>query len=220
MASQSTMTDQDRGHGPLAPGSEIIGRVPLVATWLAIWADIMFFVALFFTFFFLQWRNSAQHWEPRGVHPPTLSLGTLVFAMVALSVLITAAALPRLTDKRRLSGFVAPGWVAVALLLGAITVQIWLLSHLGWGISDGGFASIFITLSICFIVQVGALMLWLVTVVNRAAFESRHPVDTVDPFESELEPPTPIAALGKSYQYFATFLLIMGVFTWVVLYFL
>jgi hypothetical protein len=68
-------------------------------------------------------------------------------------------------------------------------------------------------------IQVAALGLWVLSLANRAGYESQHPISMPGPDAAE-EVATPISALAYSYQVFALFLGALVLLAWVVTYFL
>ncbi|HVA21885.1 MAG TPA: hypothetical protein VNN74_07300 [Candidatus Micrarchaeia archaeon] len=221
MISQSPTGSSSRLQpGGLAHSPEEIARIPLVGTWLLVGANFFLLVPFFYAFFLLQSSNDNHAFKPHGVHPPSLAIGTIALALVLGSIALTSISVPRLRAQTTLSSFVASGWVGILLLVGAVVAQIWQLSHLGFGIVDGGFASVFVALSVFYTIEVGVLALWLISLTNRAGYESRHPIAVMDPQRSSVESPTPITALATSYLIFSCFLAAAGAISWVVLYFL
>ncbi len=191
----------------------------MVGGWLLTGADLFFTVPLFFAFFFLQQANENNSWQPKGVHPPDLAIGTLCMALVVAGVGVVHWALPRLNSQEGLASFVLPARVGALAMIGGVVVEIWQLSHLGFGISDGSYASAFIAMQVILIIHVAITALWVISLANRAAYEARHPI--VAPDDDQLvETPTPISALGYSYLWWGVW--IGGVFAlaWVVGYFL
>jgi heme/copper-type cytochrome/quinol oxidase subunit 3 len=203
-----------RAHSP-----EQVARIPLVGTWLLIGADFFFVLPLFFAFFFLQQANMNGMWQPKGVHPPNWILGAAVFALVAIGVGLAHSGLKNLHRQSTLAKFSNTGRAASALLLGSVVINIWQLSHVGYGISSGAYASCFFAMQIVLTIQVAALALWVLSLANRAGYESQHPILMPDP-DSDLEVATPISALARSYEMFALFLGSVVLLGWVVCYYL
>ncbi|MGA8206864.1 MAG: hypothetical protein WB867_02370 [Candidatus Dormiibacterota bacterium] len=203
-----------RAHSP-----EQVARIPLVGTWLLIGADFFFVLPLFFAFFFLQQANMNDMWQPKGVHPPNWILGAAVFALVAIGVGLAHSGLKNLHHQSTLAKFTNTGRAASALLLGSVIINIWQLSHVGFGISSGAYASCFFAMQIVLTIQVGALALWVLSLANRAGYESQHPILMPDP-DSDLEVATPISALALSYEHFALFLGSVVLLGWLVCYYL
>ncbi len=217
-------------HGPATSGSlqrggtrahtpEQVARIPLVGAWLLIGANFFLVLPLFFAFFFLQQANMDHMWQPKGIHPPNLVLGTIVFVLVALGVLVAQSGLKNLQSQRTLGSFANVGRLAALLMVASIVVQIWQLSHVGWGIDSGAYASCFFAMQIVMTIEVAALALWVTSLANRAGYESQHPIAMPGPDALE-EVATPISALARSYELFAFFLGGVVALAWVVCYFL
>ncbi len=100
-----------------------------------------------------------------------------------------------------------------------LAVNIWQLSHVGYGISSGAYASCFFAMQIVMTIQVVVLALWVLSLANRAGYESKHPIAMPAP-DAALEVATPISALARSYEMFALFLGTVVLLAWVVCYFL
>jgi hypothetical protein len=132
---------------------------------------------------------------------------------------VAQSGLKHLKSQRTLASFTNFGRLAALLLVAAVVVQIWQLSHVGYGISSGAYASCFFAMQIILIIQVFALALWVVSLANRASYESVHPIAMPGPDSAE-EVATPISALAHSYEMFAIFLGVVVLLGWVVTYFL
>ncbi|MGC1406544.1 MAG: hypothetical protein WA938_07380, partial [Candidatus Dormiibacterota bacterium] len=61
--------------------------------------------------------------------------------------------------------------------------------------------------------------LWVLSLANRAGYESQHPIAMPDP-DAEVEVATPISALAQSYGMFAIFVGVAVLLGWLVTYFL
>ncbi|HUY56492.1 MAG TPA: hypothetical protein VMV12_01500 [Candidatus Micrarchaeaceae archaeon] len=203
-----------RAHSP-----EQIARIPLVGTWLLIGADFFFLLPLFFAFFLLQETNNNGMWQPKGVHAPNQVLGAAVVVLVAAGILVAQFGLKHLQSQNTLARFANVGRSAAVLMLVAVAVAIWQLSHVGYGISSGAYASVFFATWIMLSIQVVALALWVLSLANRAGYESQHPIQMPGPDAVE-EVATPISALAHSYGMFALFLGSVVVLAWLVTYFL
>lgn len=203
-----------RAHSP-----EQIARIPLVGTWLFIGADFFFLLPLFFAFFLLQETNNNHMWMPAGVHAPNQALGVTVAVLVVVGILVARSGLKHLQSQQTLARFTSFGRSAAVLFVAAIAVDIWQLSHMGYGISSGAYASVFFAMWIFMAIQVAALALWVISLANRAGYESKHPIAMPGPDAVE-EVPTPISALAHSYGMFAMFLGSAVLLAWVVTYFL
>ncbi|MGH7610106.1 MAG: hypothetical protein ACREOD_09285 [Candidatus Dormibacteria bacterium] len=203
-----------RAHSP-----EQVAQITIIGTWLGIGVNFFFAVPLFFAYFFLQQANFNHQWQPSGVHPPTVWLGTLSFALVIIAVAVAHSSLGNLQGQGTMARFAMPGRAAALLLVGAIVVQIWQLAHAGFGISSGAYASVFFATWVVMIIEMAVLALWVLSLANRAAYESQHPIAMPGP-DAALEVATPISALAQSYKMFALFAGTLVLLAWVVTYFL
>lgn len=203
-----------RAHSP-----EQVARIPLVGTWLFIGADFFLVLPLFFAFFLLQETNNNHMWRPAGVHAPNQVLGAAVVALIAVGILLAQSGLKHLQSQSTLAKFANIGRVAAVILVAAVAVDIWQLSHMGYGISSGSYASVFFATWIFLPIQVVVLALWVLSLANRASYESQHPIAMPDPDAAE-EVATPISALAQSYGMFALFLGVVVLLAWVVTYYL
>jgi heme/copper-type cytochrome/quinol oxidase subunit 3 len=203
-----------RAHSP-----EQVAQIPVVGGWLLVGADFFFVLPLFFAFFFLQQANMNGMWQPKGVHPPSWILGAAVFALVAIGVLLAHSGLKNLRQQSTLAKFTNTGRLASVVLLGSVVINIWQLSHVGFGISSGAYASCFFAMQIVLTIQVAVLALWVLSLANRSGYESQHPILMPDP-DSDQEVATPISALARSYEMFALFLGAVVLLGWVVCYYL
>ncbi|MGA7173388.1 MAG: hypothetical protein WCB86_11080 [Candidatus Dormiibacterota bacterium] len=213
-AATGTLRAGGRAHSP-----DQVARITLVGTWLLIGADFFFCLPLFFAFFFLQQANMDHMWQPKGIHPPNLALGIAAAALVTIGILLAQSGLKNLESQRTLASFTNTGRLAALFMVAAIVVQIWQLSHVGYGIDSGAYASCFFAMQIVVTVQIGALALWVLSLANRAGYEATHPIAMPGPDAIE-EVATPISALAYSYQMFALFLGAIVLLAWVVCYFL
>lgn len=221
ISSRSAGTGQvgTAGGGGRAHSPAQISRIPFIGTWLMICSDFFFFVVLYFSFFYLQQANINHMWQPKGIHPPNLALGTATAFVVVIGVLVGQWGLPRLRHQATLASFRNIGWAGVAVMIAGVVIGIWQLSHVGYGISSGAYSSIFFTMQTVVLVQVVIMLLWLLSLANRAAYEAAHPIAMPAP-DTDEEVATPIAALAYSYQVGSFFLGGVVLLSWVVCYFL
>ncbi|MGH7642288.1 MAG: cytochrome c oxidase subunit 3 [Candidatus Dormibacteria bacterium] len=219
MISENTAATGSVRAGGRAHSPEQVARIPLVGMWLFIGADFFFCLPLFFAFFFLQQANVNHMWQPKGIHPPNLGLGIAVVVLVTAGIVVAHSGLKNLQSQRTLAAFTNVGRLGSLLMLAAIAVQIWQLSHVGYGISSGAYASSFFAMQIVMTVQIAVLGFWLLTLANRAGYEAKHPILMPGP-DAVQEVATPISALSASYQMFAIFVGVVVLLAWVVCYFL
>src|SRR5487761_644404 len=198
MISNNPATTGGLARGGRAHPPEQIARIPLMGTWLLIGADFFFVLPLFFAFFLLQATNNNGMWQPKGIHPPNQVLGAAVFVLVAIGIVVAQSGLRHLKAQNTLASFANIGRLAALFFGAAAVVEIWQLSHVGYGISSGAYASCFFAMQIFVTIHVVALALWVLSLANRAGYESQHPI-TMPGYDAVEEVPTPISALAYSY---------------------
>ncbi|MGC1184128.1 MAG: hypothetical protein WBA31_03120 [Candidatus Dormiibacterota bacterium] len=219
MISDNTAATGTLRRGGQAHPPEQIARIPLVGTWLLIGSTFFFVLPLFFAFFFLQQANMNHMWEPKGIHPPNLALGTVAMALAVAGILLAQSGLRNLKAQATLALFANVGRAAALLMAAAVVVQIWQLSHVGYGIDSGAYASCFFAMQTVMTIMIAALALWVLSLANRSGYEALHPI-AMPAVDSPEEVATPISALSASYEMFALFLGAVVVLAWVVCYFL
>ena len=138
---------------------DVMGRNLRVGAHLWSSATAFFFVAFLFTYFYLRSLNNHGLWRPKGVNAP-VTLGTLIAVAVALSAITTFAAARKLRAGDR-SAFRSLGVVALALGLAAVVLQIVVFATVGFGPTDGAYASVFLAWSGFYMVFVVGTMYWL-----------------------------------------------------------
>jgi hypothetical protein len=136
-----------------------------------IWASALafFFVAFLFAFFYLRALNSNGIWRGwPGHHPdPSLAFGVAILICVLASAAIARAAvvLPAGSWRRAIVA-------SLLLVLAAIGLQAAEFASLGFGPTDGGYASVFVGWTGLFALVLLGTAYWLGTVVadvGRAA---------------------------------------------------
>jgi heme/copper-type cytochrome/quinol oxidase subunit 3 len=140
-------------------------RLVAVGTWLFLAAEIFFFVAWWFAFFYLRALNNNQAWKAQGAGPPSKGYGAAVIVLALLS----AAAY--FVGSRPLSGaFLFRLLTPVALVFGVATCvfQGYEMWHLGFGLTDGGYPSVFAGLTGSWVVQFALATAWLGSIVTQA----------------------------------------------------
>jgi heme/copper-type cytochrome/quinol oxidase subunit 3 len=138
---------------------EVMARNLRVGAHLWSSATAFFFLAFLFTYFYLRSLNNQGLWHPKGVHAP-VTLGTLIAIAVAGSAVASFLAARRLRAGDQ-SSFRMLGVVALALGLAAIVLQIVVFATIGFGPTDGAYASVFLAWSGFYMVFVLGTMYWL-----------------------------------------------------------
>jgi heme/copper-type cytochrome/quinol oxidase subunit 3 len=179
--------------------SELVSRN--LATGIRLWAGATTFVFFcpFFAYFYLRSLDSAGLWRPAGVDPPQ-GFGAAVLAIALLSsVALLVASRPRWESAWR-------PLVALSLVLGlaGVVLQCVAYARLGFGPTDGAYASVFVAWTALNALFVLGTMLWLETLLAYG-LRTRDSLPLVRPR---------LGALAFYWAYLAG----LGVVMWVVLY--
>ncbi|MEA2634065.1 MAG: cytochrome c oxidase subunit [Chloroflexota bacterium] len=176
-------------------------RLVAIGTWLFLAAEIFFFVAWWFAFFYLRALNNDQAWKAQGIGSPSRGYG----AVVVVLALLTAGAY-WLGSRAQSGGFLFRLFTPVALVLGIATClfQGYEMWHLGFGMTDGGYPSVFSGLSGSWVVQFALATVWLGSIVTQAGPAG----DTI----ARRKP-------AGSFAWILLFLAVIGVINYVLLYF-
>lgn len=140
-------------------------RLVAVGTWLFLGAEIFFFAAWWFAFFYLRALNNDQAWKAQGIGAPSKGYGAVVLVLA----LLTAGAY--WVGSRAPSGAVLFRLLTpVALVLGIATClfQGYEMWHLGFGMTDGGYPSVFSGLTGSWVVQFALATGWLGSIVTQS----------------------------------------------------
>lgn len=122
-------------------------------------ATAFFFFAFVFAYFYLRSLNQAQLWHPHTVKAP-VAAGTVTTALVVASAAVAWAAARRLQagDER---AWRTGGLAALALGIGALVAQIVEWASIGFGPTDGGYASVFVGWTALFMLFLVGTLYWL-----------------------------------------------------------
>jgi heme/copper-type cytochrome/quinol oxidase subunit 3 len=175
-------------------------RVVAVGAWLFLAADIFFFAGWWFTFFYLRAINNNKAWIVDGLTRPNKGYG-LVVLLLAIGTAVVYWAATRVAVRSFLFGLLAP--VSLVLGIGACLFQGYEMWHLGFGLTQGGYPSVFAGLTGSWLVQFLFAVAWLATVV----FQARPAGDTAI---------RPYAA--GSFGWILLFLAAIGVINYILLY--
>lgn len=144
-----SITEGTIAHGPAGTGHvdfETKQRQWHMAAILFLVSDIVFVVALFFSYLYLRALNVNHMWLPASVHPPAMSSNLALAAVV-----VASAVFWRIGDLgiRKGNQTQLKAGLTLALLLFAVdaVVQISQLSSVTFGPGAGGFASSFYALA-------------------------------------------------------------------------
>ena len=140
-------------------------RVVAVGVWLFLAANLFFFAAWYFAFFYLRALNNNQAWKTQGVGPPSRAYGLIVLALVVITVV--AYWLASRPPIRRAT-FQLLGPVALVVGLAACLFQGYELWHLGFGLTQGGYPSVFAGLTGSWLIEFLFAVGWVATIVVQA----------------------------------------------------
>jgi heme/copper-type cytochrome/quinol oxidase subunit 3 len=141
---------------------EVDARLARVGMRMWIGADVFFFVAWFFAFFYLRALNNNHDWKPVGVDHPNLGVGAVILILILASTVlywVGARAVMAQTDTaRRLF------WLAFLAGVACVIAQFYEFQHLGFDPQlGGGYPSVFVGLKAVWLVQVVGAMFWVAT---------------------------------------------------------
>ena len=146
---------------PIEP-PELEARIISVGAYLGAAAVGFFFMTFLFAFFYLRALNTNGLWaggKPGHHVHPALTVGIIVLICIVGSVALVRVALVGLRSGR----IPARGAGIAALMLGlaAIAVQCWQYTDLGFGPSEGGYASVYLGWTGFFSIVAFGVLLWL-----------------------------------------------------------
>lgn len=238
MASESEQRPLGMMVPPVPAGIEIPPEPPdvgartlSVAARLLAGATVFFFLAFVFAYFYLRSINQDHFWLPSAaqlkeqnlIHislAPNQALGAVFVACLALSVLGSIAAGRQM--KRRSRGWLAPAAASLVLGLGAVAAQCVEFVVQKFGPTDGAFASVFCAWLGFYLVAVMGTMYWLETQVATELRARRVPARELDEETGAdiADPDRLIAPSLDAAVFFWSFLGLIGVLTYVILYLL
>jgi cytochrome c oxidase subunit 3 len=189
---------------------EVIARNLRVAAHLWSSATAFFFLAFLFAYFYLRVLDQNHLWHPKHVKAP-MTMGALIAVAVAASGVAATLAARRLRagDPR---AWRTLGLAALALGLVAVVLQIVEWSSLGFGPTDGGYASVFLGWTGLYALFLVGSLYWLETLLatsfrHRGGSAGTHPATQVVPG-------------ADAFAFYWAVLSGIGVATWVILYLL
>ena len=130
-----------------------------------IWAgsQAFFFVAFFFAFLYLRALNTNGLWRGWPHHHPSPSLA---FGLAILICVLASAATARASMLLAPAMWRVAAWAALAFVLAAVGLQAAQFSSLGFGPTDGAYASVFVGWSGLFALSLLGTCYWLATVLR------------------------------------------------------
>jgi heme/copper-type cytochrome/quinol oxidase subunit 3 len=139
-------------------------RLVGIGVWLFLAADTFFFAGWWFSFFYLRALNNNQAWLTQGVSVPNKAYGLVVLLLAILTAVLYWTA-SRAAVRSALAGLLMP--VSLVLGLAACLFQGYEMWHLGFGLTQGGYPSVFTGLTGSWLIQLLFAVGWLATVVAQ-----------------------------------------------------
>jgi heme/copper-type cytochrome/quinol oxidase subunit 3 len=145
---------------------EVDARLARVGTRIWIVADVFFFAAWFFAFFYLRALNNNYDWLPPATTHPTRAIGAIIVLLAIVAAgLYWAGARAIVTQRATARLFL---WLALASGILCFAVQIYEFQHLGFDPQQGGgFPSVFVGLKGVWLFQLTGAMFWLATQIAQ-----------------------------------------------------
>jgi heme/copper-type cytochrome/quinol oxidase subunit 3 len=207
---------------------EVMGRNLRVAAHLWASATVFFFFAFLFAYFYLRSVNPHGLWHPHAVKAP-VALGTLIVASVVVSAALSLFAAARLRGDDQSTWRLA-GLGALAFGLLAAVLQIVQLSTIGFGPTDGGYASVFFGWTGLYLLFLICTLYWLETLLATSFRYRGQGASGHEPGEASGDPDRtgddiarPISLVSPGADAFAFYWAVLagiGVATWIILYLL
>lgn len=209
---------------------EIMARNLTSAGYLLASATSFFFLSFVFAYFYLRSLNSAGLWKPKGVDT-SLGWGTAVVACIVLSaVLVRLGAVDQRSNRR--AAFRMKGFVAMALGLAALVLQVLTWTQQDFGPTGGGFASVYFGWTAFMFLFILMTLFWLETTLatsfryrNQPSEQDAVPAGegSGDPYRTVSDIRNPVtlntaelSALGFYWMFLAG----IAILTWIILYLL
>jgi heme/copper-type cytochrome/quinol oxidase subunit 3 len=182
------------------PEVALDARLVGIGVWLFLAADLFFFAAWWFSYFYLRALNNNQAWIVQGLTRPNKGYG-LVVLILAVGAALVYWGTTRVAVRSALFELLAP--ISLVLGLAACLFQGYEMWHLGFGLTQGGYPSVFAGLTGSWLIQLLFAVGWLATVVTQL----RPSRDTV------LRPHS-----AASFSWILLFLGAVGVINYILLY--
>jgi heme/copper-type cytochrome/quinol oxidase subunit 3 len=145
---------------------EVDARLARVGTWLWIVADVFFFAAWFFAFFYLRALNNNYDWLPPGTTHPTRAIGAIIVLLAIVSAGLYWAGARTVVAQRATARLFF--WLALIAGILCFGVQIYEYRNLGFDPQQGGgYPSVFVGLKGVWLFQLTGAMLWLATQIAQ-----------------------------------------------------
>ena len=179
-----------------------------VGTRLVCGSTAFFFLPFVYAYFYLRAVDPNDLWKPAGVDPP-LWAGIAVTGCALVSTVLAHVA-ARGARSHAHGRALGAGWAAFALGLAAVIVQVGAYFQLGFGPTDGGFASVYVAATATLALVLFFAAIWLETVL--VAFHRTKAAPDGLPLEQ-------VRRL-EAFAFYAAFLAGVALFLFVMLYLL
>jgi heme/copper-type cytochrome/quinol oxidase subunit 3 len=187
-----------------------------------------FFFAFLFAYFYLRSLNQDHLWRGKHVHAP-VALGTLEAAAVAGAAVLLLDAV-RHHRGGRATPWRIEGVAAIGLLLAALGFQIAAWATIGFGPTDGGYASVYVGWTSFEAIFIVGFLYWVETTLatslrHRKEVPYRFAVGEAagDPHRANPDIEDPISVVRAQLEglsFFGAILAIVFAISWLVLYLL
>jgi heme/copper-type cytochrome/quinol oxidase subunit 3 len=147
-----------------SPEVAVDARLAGIGVWLFLAADLFFFAGWWFTYFYLRALNNNQAWIIQGLTRPNKGYGLVVLILAAGAALLYWAT-TRVAPRSFVFELLAP--VSLVFGLAACLFQGYEMWHLGFGLTEGGYPSVFAGLTGSWLIQLLFAVGWLATVVAQ-----------------------------------------------------
>jgi heme/copper-type cytochrome/quinol oxidase subunit 3 len=206
----------------------ILARNLRVASHLWSSATAFFFVAFLFAYFYLRALNERKLWKPKSVDAPAGWGTAIVLCLVASAILVAWGMVDQRSDRRRL--WRLKGAAALTLGLVAVVLQVLAWTQLGFGPTDGGFASVYLGWTALYSLFALGSLYWLETILATSFRYRRHEMTNVpvEPGDAAgdadrtghdiADPVTVNTSELEAFSQYWGVVASIGVATWVVLY--
>jgi heme/copper-type cytochrome/quinol oxidase subunit 3 len=139
-------------------------RLVAVGTWLFLAAQIFFFAAWWFAFFYLRAVNNNQAWRAHDAGPPSKGYGAVVMILAILTAATYFVGSRQLT-RALLFRLLTP--VALVFAIATCLFQGYEMWHLGFGLTDGGYPSVFSGMTAAWLLEFVFTTAWLASIVRQ-----------------------------------------------------
>jgi heme/copper-type cytochrome/quinol oxidase subunit 3 len=186
-----------------------------ISAGIRLWAGatVFFFLGPFFAYLYLRSLNSLDQWRPAGIDPPQVLGAAIMVLAVASSVALVLAA--RAFGGAAHGRWLPLGWLALGLGLCSVALQVAEYFRLGFGPTDGGYASVFVAWTGLTALFTLATMVWLETLL---AYGQRARGLAPGAEDDPHSPSSLIAPRLAALAFYWPFVAALGLVMWVFLY--